>query len=43
MHFKKAIALTDDKPSRAFVDRCRLYIDGKREIPAAGWEGIFTD
>jgi hypothetical protein len=30
MHFKKAVKLTEDKPSKAFADRCKLFIDGKR-------------
>ncbi len=43
MHFKKAITLSDDKAARTFVDRCRLFIDGKREIPPPGWDGVFHE
>ena len=43
MHFKKAIALTDDKPARAFADRCKLYMDGKWETPAVGWDGVWRE
>jgi adenylate cyclase len=43
MHFKKAITLTDDKPARTFVERCRAYIDGKKEIPPMGWDGAYED
>jgi hypothetical protein len=43
MHFKKATSLTEDKPSRAFIERCRMYIDGKKDIPPFGWDGAYNE
>jgi adenylate cyclase len=40
MHFKKAISLSDDRPSRAFVERCKGLIEGKYEIPEE-WDGVW--
>nr|KAJ3422883.1 hypothetical protein HK105_005831 [Polyrhizophydium stewartii] len=41
MHFKKAIALSDDRPSRTFIERCKGLIDGKYEVPEE-WDGVWT-
>ncbi|KAI8925193.1 hypothetical protein BC831DRAFT_436089 [Entophlyctis helioformis] len=40
MHFKKAIALSDDRPSRTFIERCKSLIDGKYEVPEE-WDGVW--
>eukprot|EP00842_Homolaphlyctis_polyrhiza_P002737 jgi/Hompol1/3464/HPOL_005231-RA len=42
MHFKKAIALSDDKPSRTFIERCRGLIDGKFEV-SEEWDGVWRE
>ncbi|KAL5038714.1 hypothetical protein BDV3_001937 [Batrachochytrium dendrobatidis] len=40
MHFKKAIALSDDRPPRTFIERCKGFIDGKYEV-AEDWDGVW--
>jgi uncharacterized protein HemY len=41
MHFKKAIALSEDKPARAFVERCKMLLDCKTQLPN-DWNGIWN-
>ncbi|KAJ3309655.1 hypothetical protein HDV04_005842 [Boothiomyces sp. JEL0838] len=41
MHFKKALTLTDDMPSKYMIERCRGLIDGRYELPDE-WDGVWT-
>ena len=41
MHFKKAITLSEDKPSKCFIERCKGLADGTFEFDEA-WNGIWN-
>ncbi|KAH6587857.1 hypothetical protein BASA50_011048 [Batrachochytrium salamandrivorans] len=40
MHFKKAISLSDDRPPRTLIERCKGLIDGKYEV-SDDWDGVW--
>ncbi|KAJ3106152.1 hypothetical protein HDU97_006969 [Phlyctochytrium planicorne] len=41
-HFKKAIQITDDNPSKTFLDRCKGILEGLYEVPPLGtWDGCW--
>ncbi|KAJ3216146.1 hypothetical protein HDU67_009873 [Dinochytrium kinnereticum] len=41
-HFKKAIQITDDNPSKTFLERCKGILEGVFEVPPLGsWDGCW--
>ncbi|KAI9209734.1 uncharacterized protein BJ171DRAFT_453904 [Polychytrium aggregatum] len=40
-HFKKAVQLTDDRPSKLFIERCRAIMEGRCTIPTI-WNGVWV-
>ncbi|KAJ3417077.1 hypothetical protein HDV05_006936 [Chytridiales sp. JEL 0842] len=40
-HFKKAIQINDDGPSKTMLERCKGILDGLYEVPPTGWDGCW--
>ena len=42
-HFRKAVQLTDDEPSKIFIWRCKAILEGQFEVPKLGWDCTWSD
>ncbi|KAJ3224049.1 hypothetical protein HK099_000327 [Clydaea vesicula] len=41
-HFRKAVQLSDDEPSKVFIWRCKSILEGKFEVPKVNWDGTWN-